>query len=445
MFQRIAIQYLNRWASDPMHKPLVLRGARQVGKTTLVNMFAKGFDHYVYLNMELPEDKKLFEQEIKFEYLVDALFLREKITNKNNRILIFIDEIQNSPKTVALLRYFYEKTPYLYVISAGSLLESMLDRYISFPVGRVEYLYLKPCTFEEYLGAIGAVEVLQMLAQADVPEYAHAHVLEHFKFYTVIGGMPEIVLRYSQQNQIHNLSPIYTHLLTGYMDDVEKYARNTTMINVIRHVIQHSFSTAGSRIKMNGFGNSSYKSREIGESFQVLEKSFFLQLIYPVTGTTLPMETNIKRAPKLQIMDTGLVNFFMNIQSELLISQNIASLYQGKIVEHIVYQEIITEKQTPIYKPSFWVRENADSNAEVDFLLQIQGQLIPVEIKSGATGTLRSLHQFIDLSPTKFAVRIYSGKLCITDEKTTQGTNFRLLNLPLYLAAKIENYVVKFL
>ncbi|RLD32145.1 MAG: hypothetical protein DRI83_11335, partial [Bacteroidetes bacterium] len=156
MFNRTIIDKLRQWSDKKDRKPLVLRGARQVGKTTAINIFAENFDEYLYLNLEKAEQRKIFEDEQAFDEMLNRLFFFFDIKKDvNAKTLIFIDEIQNSPKAIALLRYFYEEANHLYVISAGSLLENILDKNISFPVGRVEYMFMHPCTFQEYLGAMG--------------------------------------------------------------------------------------------------------------------------------------------------------------------------------------------------------------------------------------------------------------------------------------------------
>lgn len=165
MFRRNIISKLEAWKQDKKHKPLILRGARQVGKTTVVNEFGSQFDNYLYFNLERNENAKLFEMEIPLDDLVNMLYASVGKVKKEGTTLVFIDEIQNSPKTIALLRYFYEQRPDLYVIAAGSLLENLVDVKVSFPVGRVQYLALRPCSFSEFLGAIGKYNLLAVLSQ----------------------------------------------------------------------------------------------------------------------------------------------------------------------------------------------------------------------------------------------------------------------------------------
>ena len=176
MFKRIALKYLREWAQKDERKPLVLRGARQVGKTTLVRMFAKEFDNYIYLNLEEKENGELFAADNSFEDLLSGIFFKANVRKDSQRTLLFIDEIQNEPKAVQSLRYFYEKRPDIYVIAAGSLLESLMGRHISFPVGRVEYMVLHPCTFVEFLSAIGEDMLAKQVENVTAPHrFATTH------------------------------------------------------------------------------------------------------------------------------------------------------------------------------------------------------------------------------------------------------------------------------
>ena len=194
MFTRTAINYLRQWANREERKPLVLRGARQVGKTTLVKLFAKEFDVYIYLNLEENENAELFAADYSFDDLLAGIFFKANVPqDSNKRTLIFIDEIQNEPKAVQTLRYFYEKRPDIFVIAAGSLLESLMGRHISFPVGRVEYMALHPCTFVEFLRAIGQEATADSIEKLSLPASLHSNVMDLFKKYMIVGGLPEAV------------------------------------------------------------------------------------------------------------------------------------------------------------------------------------------------------------------------------------------------------------
>lgn len=446
IFNRNIIRELYAWKKKANHKPLILRGARQVGKTTIVQLFGQSFDQYIYLNLETIEDRKIFEGGYNFEEIVEAIFFLKDKKRTFHNTLIFIDEIQNSPEAVSQLRYFYEKTPELYVIAAGSLLESLIDTHISFPVGRVEYRAIHPCNFQEFLIATGQQKTIKMIRQqVPVPEYAHEKLLKLFKNFTIIGGMPEILNDYAKHQDLTQLSGIYESLLTAYIDDVEKYAKNETLVKVIRHTINQMFYYPSERFALEGFGKSRYKYREMQEAFTTLDKAMLLQLVYPITTTRLPLKPNQKKRPKLQILDTGLVNYFSGLQKTLYTANEIDKVSEGNIMEHIVGQEIRALSSSVIQKLHFWTREEKHSNAEVDYVYQYQEFIIPIEVKSGATGRLRSLHQFIDKAPHPYAVRVYSGKLTIEKTQTINKTPFYLLNLPFYLLFNIDNYIQWFI
>lgn len=442
MFNRDILEQLSVWAKRSDRKPLVLRGARQVGKTTAVNLFSKEFDQYLYLNLEQKEERKIFEHSYPIKDLIQAIFFYKDQAKSKGKILIFIDEIQACPSAVAYLRFFYEAFPDLYIIAAGSLLETLIDTHISFPVGRVEYLVMKPLNFKEFLNAMDEENSLDIIKnKIPAPDFAHDKLLKFFHTYSIIGGMPEIVQKYSEQKDIITLNNIFDSLIVSYLDDVEKYARNYSMANVIRHAVSNAFYEAGKRIKFQGFGNSNYKSREMGEALKVLEKAMLIYLIYPSSSVKPPLAPNIKKSPKLQVLDTGMLNYFGGFQKELFGTNDIDSAYQGKIAEHIVGQELLAYQTSPLYKLHFWSREKKQSNAEIDFLIQYADMIIPIEVKSGATGRLRSLHQFIDRTPHKYAVRLYSGQVEINRIKTLNGKDFILLNLPFYLAGSIPEYL----
>ena len=196
MFNRAILRELEKWAQKPQRKPLVLRGARQVGKTTAVNIFSKKFEQYIYLNLEISSERKLFENNYTIDKLIQAIFFEKNKKKSKGRTLIFIDEIQNSPNAVSMLRYFYESAKEFFVITAGSLLESLIDRQISFPVGRVDYLYMKPLTFNEYVNVIEDKSIIEVLNQVPCPDFAHEKLLGLFYKYTLTGGMPEVVSVY---------------------------------------------------------------------------------------------------------------------------------------------------------------------------------------------------------------------------------------------------------
>ena len=455
IFHRAVISKLEAWKSKKEAKPLILRGARQVGKTTAVNIFSKQFDQYIYLNLDLREDRQLFEQGREVENLIKAIFLHKNEILDSRTSLIFIDEIQNSPQAISMMRYFYEsfflRRKNIRIIAAGSLLESIIKDKISFPVGRVEYEFMHPMTFRGFLGAMRETALLAILDSDsfDILDFSrlkklkeilpHEKLLQLFRTYMLIGGMPEVVKNYVRsEGDMVSLKKIYQSLLTSYLDDISKYASTQNMVRITRHVAETAPFEAGKRIKFQGFGNSNYRSREVKEALQLLEKSMLINLLYPSSSRELPLIPNFKRSPKLQFLDTGLVNYFSGLQISLFsqdFDKALDSNYKGRIVEHIVAQELLSSRGAfPENRLHFWTRENKQSNAEVDFLIPRENSLIPIEVKSGKAGTLRSLHQFIDTVSHNYAVRFYERAISIEDTQTVARKNFTLINLPYYLA-----------
>lgn len=442
MFERKAIEILKKWSIAPGRKPLILRGARQVGKTSIVNTFGLQFKQYIYLNLETELDKVAFKTSIDIHRLVQSIFLiyNKKIAERENTLL-FIDEIQAHPPAVNMLRYFYEEYPEIKVIAAGSLLETILGKGLTYPVGRVEYLVMRPVSFAEFLGAIGETMALEQLVHIPVNDYAHERLLQLFHTYVLVGGMPQIVQEYALNKDITALSPLYDQLITSYMDDVEKYARNDHLMQVIRHCIHRSFTAAGQRIKFQHFGHSDYGSKEVGEALRTLEKTFILSLIYPSINAVLPLMPDHRKSPRLQVLDTGMMNYFLGIQAEILNTSDLDRIHQGKIIEHIVGQELLACQFSPLSSLNFWVREKTTSTAEVDYVYPFESQLIPIEVKSGKEGTLRSLHLFMDQTSHDIAIRFYAGRLSLTQAVTPSGKPYRLLSLPYYLASQTERYI----
>ncbi|MBN8720201.1 hypothetical protein SAMN05444410_10538 [Hydrobacter penzbergensis] len=442
MFDRNILKELQLWLEKPDRKPLVLRGARQVGKTTVVRELGKQCKQFIYLNLELEEDRKPFEQFTNVPILLQTVFLlKNKLLSEKENTLLFIDEIQEHPPALNILRYLYEQEPALPVIAAGSTLETAFDKNIHFPVGRVEYKILRPASFLEFLGANGEMVALEKLQEIPLPDYAQDTLQRLFHTYALTGGMPEVVSHYAHNKDLTALVSIYDSLLTSYADDVEKYANTSQQVQLIRHAIRSVFGEAGKRITFEGFGHSSYRSRDVKEALIMLEKTFLIQLIYPQTNATLPLMPDQKKKPRLQALDTGLLNYMAGIQTDIIQSEDLNSVYNGTMIEHLVGQEILAHQYLSLSSLYFWVREKSTSNAEVDYLYPYEGKLIPIEVKSGATGKLKSLHIFMDMVPHNMAIRFYAGNIHISQLVTPSGKTYYLLNLPYFLATQLEAYM----
>lgn len=444
-YQRAAMDHLESWKKGTNRKPLVLRGARQVGKTTLVEDFARNYKHFVSLNLEKAADREFFENYADVTTIVEALQLSNDIPSGGlPETLLFIDEIQEMAKAIQLLRYFFEEVPELHVIAAGSLLEFVIGEVESFPVGRVEYLYLYPMNFSEYLAAIDHKAAQKELGHVPIRPLAHKLLMGLFHRYAIIGGMPEVVKSDIRDGNLANLPRIYEGIWATYKDDVEKYASNATERRVIRHIMDAAPLYLDQRIKFQNFGNSNYRSREVGEAMRNLDAAKIVQLIYPTTSLEAPIKPDLRKSPRLQFLDTGLVNHVLNIQGRMLAMEDLGNAFKGAIIPHLVAQELISLNTLTNIKPHFWVREKAQASSEVDLVYPYSDKVIPIEVKSGATGSLKSLHQFMDRVGHPYAIRMYAGEFRVEKVNTNSGTPFLLVNLPYYLGTQLPNYVEHF-
>lgn len=438
-YTRKAYQDLVDWKTLATRKPLILRGARQVGKTTLVNQFSKEYKRFISLNLERSADIAFFNEYDTTETLVQALKLTYGISALENTLL-FIDEIQESPKAIALLRYLYEEYPELHIIAAGSLLEFALADVPSFPVGRVSYLNIYPFDFDEYLIAQSNEPLLEAFNTVPIPEFAHNKLLSEFHTYTMVGGMPEAVQTYLTTQDASKVSTVLSQIWETYKSDVEKYAKNDSQKQIIRHIM----NTAGlekDRFSFANFGGSSYSSRDVGESFRALELARIFKIVYPTTDMEFPMMPNLKKRPRLQFLDVGLLNSSINLYIDYLNMHDLNDMHRGKVAQQMVVQELVAQGAQRAYEPHFWVREKSDANAEVDLIHPYKNKLYPVEIKSGKTGSLKSLHQFVDKTQKALAVRLYAGKYSVEKTNTPNDTSYTLLNIPYYHTSRIGQYL----
>ena len=445
MIERLIIKELRLWKERENRKPLILRGARQVGKTTLVNEFSKEYGVFLKLNLEIADDRNLFERYDKIEELLQAIYVYNHQIVEELTTLLFIDEIQNSPKAVAMLRYFNEGANQIHVIAAGSLLESLLNtQRISFPVGRVEYMAMRPCNFHEFLNGLGEKFDADLIQTIQV-NAVHERVMHLFNSYTLVGGMPAAVVQYALNRDILSVATIYESLLESYREDAEKYALNDTSEKVIRHILKTGWGSAAETISFEKFGGSNYRSREMGTAFRILEKALLVELVYPTSETKLPILVDYRKKPKIIWLDTGLVNYVAKIQQEVFSAPNIQDVWRGRIAEHIVAQELLTLDTRISVTRNYWRRNKEGSEAEVDFIYPYKGKVIPIEIKSGHNAHLRSLHTFMEHAPHNIAIRVWSQQLSLDIVKTPQGKEFKLINLPFYYIGVLEKVLEKFI
>ncbi|MCD8387114.1 MAG: AAA family ATPase [Bacteroidales bacterium] len=444
MIHRDLLQHLQNWKDKEDRKPLVLRGARQVGKSTAVDIFGQSYSNYLKYNLDEDEDRAILERDLSLDDRINIMFANRLIRKKEGEALIFLDEIQNSPKTINLLRYFKEKRPDIHVIAAGSLLENTVDIKASFPVGRVEYMAMHPCSFHEFMGALGYDEWEYFIDNPQLSGANHLPLMSLFNQYTVVGGMPEVVAKYAKTKDILTLDDLYISLLQGYLDDVEKYARRGKLTEVIKFIIKNSWYKAGEKVTLTRFAGSEYKSREVSEAFQMLQKAFLLELVYPTTATIVPALPEMGRKPKLIMLDTGMANFQAGVRKDIIGAKDILDLWRGRIAEQVVGQELLTLTSKVGQNRIFWTK--GKDVAVLDFIYPYESKIIPIEVKNGHNSKLGSLHTFMDATNHDFAIRVWSQPFSIDDVVTTIGRKpFRLVNLPFYLVQKLPTIIDKYI
>ncbi|MBW2367231.1 MAG: ATP-binding protein [Deltaproteobacteria bacterium] len=436
---------LRRWKSAKNRKPIILRGARQVGKTYTINRFSENFEQFIELNLERPRERELFTDFNTGKELFERILLYKGTHLKKNHTdtLLFIDEIQNSAEAIKALRYFREDLSDLAVIAAGSLLEVFSKQEgFSFPVGRVKNLYLYPVNFLEYLETANS-PLAQKLSNMDIIGETALHdlLMAQFHEYAFLGGMPEALAVYLKSGSYSELRSIYDEIFLGYIEDVEKYS-NIAKAKYLTHTIDRAPLYAGERITYEKFGESSYRSREIKEAFDVLERALIVHRARPSTSTRIPVIEKMRKAPKLFFLDAGLMNYRIGLKEFFSDRQSLDTAYRGRISEQIVAQEIVSQTHLP---PAlhFWIREKG--SAEIDFLYSFKEFVIPVEVKSGKTGTLRSLNLFMEKSAHPYAVRIYSGKARIDPIQLPSGRKFYLFSMPYYLISEFNDALDQFI
>jgi hypothetical protein len=430
---------LIRWKDSENRKPLILRGARQVGKTFVVNRFSQNFEHFIEINLERPRERELFTNFNTGQELFERILLYKGRKVEKDQALLFIDEIQHSSEAIRSLRYLFEDVKELRVIAAGSLLEVFSKRNgFSFPVGRVKNLFLYPVNFLEYLKAKNPPLAENLLnLDLTVETTHHDLLLEAFNEYAFIGGMPEALALYLETGSYSIIREIYDAIFMGYLEDVEKYS-NIAKAKYLTHTIDRAPLYAGERITYEKFGESSYRSREMKEAFDILERALIVHRARPSTSTQIPIIEKLRKAPKLFFLDVGLANYRIGFKEFFSSRQSLDNVYQGKISEQVAAQEIISQTYL---SPSlrFWIREKG--LAETDLLYPFKEFVIPIEVKSGKAGKLRSLNLFMEKSDHPYAIRIYAGKSRIDQIQLASGKEFHLYSIPYYLLPRLDEAI----
>ena len=403
--KRIIDNKLLQWKLRKKRKPLVLRGARQVGKTYSVTAFGHDqFETLVQIDFELDRGlSRIFDGDLSPKSLALQLEAYTGKTIEPGRTLLFMDEIQACPRALMALRYFYEKMPELHVIAAGSLLELALGD-VSFPVGRVEFEWLRPLCFQEFLWAVGqeklAEQIPGMDARKPVPDALHKKLLEQLRLYFLVGGMPEAVEGFVESHSLAQVEPVHRALCQAYMQDFVKYGDRVDR-ECIERVFEQIPRQFGRHIKYTSL-HPEKRIEKIKESLGILERALIIHKVHSSDANGLPLGAGASdKVFKALFLDIGLMQHLSGMTAREVLSQaDLLDVYRGALAEQFVGQELLVHANgSENGKVYYWSRPQKSSSAEVDYLLVHDGKIIPIEVKSGALGRLKSLWIFMDEHP----------------------------------------------
>ena len=388
--KRIAEDKILKWADSNRRKPLIIRGARQVGKTWLVeNCLKERFDNLIKIDLESqPQFHEAFSGELTPERMLNVI---EAYTGRivPGKTLLFIDEIQGYPRAITALRYFYEQLPQLHVVAAGSMLEFAFGQ-ISVPVGRVQYLHLQPMTFYEYLLAVGkdimAEKVLEHPRNQNEAIVNAIH--EQLRNYFFVGGMPEAVAAYRDSLSMLEAYEVHSEIITSYREDFTKYrpAVDYTCLDTIFETVAQTVGQQiiYTRLYEHATGKTNHKA------FDLLCKAKLINRIASANPSGLPLGAGGGKRFKASVVDIGLMQHLCGIDPSMAVGKdNLLSIYNGQLAEQFVAQEFLAWHSEKLY---YWSRTARSANAEVDYLTVCNGKIYPLEVKSGSAGRLKSLH-----------------------------------------------------
>jgi len=403
---------LSKWKDSEKRKPILLRGARQTGKSSAVRNLAKNFEFYLEINFEVNISvKEVFENsDLMPQLLCEKLSSIFEIPIIEGKTLLFFDEIQACIPAISSLRFFYEMMPDLHVIAAGSLLEFALEEIPSFGVGRINSMFMYPFSFAEFLEANGNVGLLTAIQKADfetpLDNVIHNKALYLLKLFMLIGGMPEVVKTYAQKKDLLECQNVLVVLTETLKNDFSKYKKKTPSLQ-ISAAFNSVIRQTGNKFKYTN-NLSEYSIYQMKQAVELLIMS---GLVIPVTHTSangLPLGAEINpKFRKLMLLDTGIFQRLLGLQlSDVLLNNDFDAINKGSIAEMFAGLELLKSsscyQQTPLY---YWQREEKNARAEVDFIVQKEMEIIPVEVKSGKQGKMQSLHLFMKEKNSKMGIR----------------------------------------
>ena len=409
-FKRKIDTVLLEWKTEHDRKPLLLRGARQVGKSSTVEHFSSHFEHFINVNFEKNRNLQiLFEGNLDVKEICLKLSIQFNKPIVPEKTLLFFDEIQCCPNAIRSLRYFYEDYPELHVIAAGSLLEFALEELPTFGVGRIDSLFMYPFSFSEFMMACGEKllwnEVSNSSPQKPLFPLFHEKCLNFLKKFILIGGMPAAVAHFVKNQDLLKVQKVLDRLILSYQNDFAKYKRKLPAV-LLHDVFSSVVNQAGGKfIYSKAAETSQYNIK------QAVNMLIMSGLIIPVACTSahgLPIGAGVNpKISKMLLLDTGIAQRLLNLQlSDILFSNDFETINKGAIAEQFAGLEII--KNSSPYMPEylyFWSREKEKSQAEVDYVIQRNEKIIPIEVKSGKQGKMQSMYLFIKEKNAEYGIR----------------------------------------
>ena len=425
---------LIHWKNAIEHLPLLLRGARQVGKTYLAMSFAHAhFDNVLAINFEKEEKYKLAFETLDPNEILNRLYLQSGHRVMPGKSLLFLDEIQECTQALKALRYFKEEMPELHVIAAGSLLEFALsNEKMRMPVGRVESLFLKPLSFYEYLTAIGMQHLREYLNKVTlatgIESIVHDELCEHLRHYFFIGGLPDVVKEYISTRNLERVQVKQFSLVQSYRDDFGKYAGKTKH-QYMQKILKEAPGFIGEKFTYSHI-DPDIGSREIKEALGYLIEAGLLYKVHHTNASGLPLSTLMNEKHfKVIFLDIGLANSTSQLSAELFLQKDLMLLNRGSQAEQFAGQELLAYRKPYMQSELFyWDRQKPSSSAEVDYVINVNDRIIPIEIKAGKTGSLRSLQLFLNEKNYDLGIRLSLKPLEV---------NHRVLSVPLYMISEI--------
>lgn len=430
--KRTKYKELLTWKSSKNRKPLLLQGARQVGKTYLIRQFGQQeYANYIYLNFEQdPELKSLFDKKLDPGSIIHniSLYLNRKIVAEDT--LIFFDEIQTTPAGITSLKYFYEHAPEYHIIAAGSLLGVSVGKQTSFPVGKVNFMHLYPMSFEEYLLAIDEQILLEELLSIrrikPLPQLIHDKLLSILKTYLFLGGMPEVVQSYVTNRDVLLVRKIQNEILEAYSRDFSKYTEKSQAMKTseIWASIPSQLAKENKKFKYSDVKKGS-RAAHYQQTIEWLRNAGLIHVVYNITAPKLPLSGYSDRSKfKVYFLDTGLLGAKLHLSPKIILQPTaLFSEYNGAFIENFVASELVASGIKNLY---YWT---SNSDAEVDFVLQINNEVYPIEVKSGGSKNKKSLRSYQNKYQPKYIIRT-SPRNFMQDEE--------FINLPLYAIVDLQ-------